>query len=375
MPTGKIREMTHDWLLVETLGIEPAVVAQGRRTKNLVPISAFLRRSPNLMAIQTAISETVRTRQSLSTITPRNDRVIRTEAVQMSDGRVHGVQVWIGPPDVEPPERPVPGPFKWDLTAGVATDTRESLYNSGRDPSTEATDGRAFAEDLPKRDLNPGETKVLSMAVKAEPGETLCTTWNLTDHNGESISVGFVVRAIEETQDDGSERLICRAMNWRAEREGDPLPDDNLAQRILNGLAQPGVHRAVIDPVNWKLLRWLDEPAPFIDWRVNASGEPSVNPADARHMARMAVEFANGATSGVLRIRSADGEWTPVYMTINRIELEEDTFAGLVAMRLPTESELAVVEFDEVADDEPPSPSAKKPRKSKARKDKAAKRG
>ena len=367
--------MTHDWLLVETLGIEPAVVAQGRRTKNLVPISAFLRRSPNLMAIQTAISETVRTRQSLSTITPRNDRVIRTEAVQMSDGRVHGVQVWIGPPDVEPPERPVPGPFKWDLTAGVATDTRESLYNNGRDPSTEATDGRAFAEDLPKRDLNPGETKVLSMAVKAEPGDTLCTTWNLTDHNGESISVGLVVRAIEEIQDDGSERLICRAMNWRAEREGDPLPEDNLAQRILNGLAQPGVHRAVIDPVNWKLLRWLDEPAPFIDWRVNASGEPSVNPADARHMARMAVEFANGATSGVLRIRSAEGGWTPVYMTINRIELEEDTFAGLVAMRLPTESELAVVEFDEVADDEQPSPSVKKPRKSKARKDKAAKRG
>ena len=131
----------------------------------------------------------------------------------------------------------------------------------------------------------------------------------------------------------------------------------------------------MIDPVNWKLLRWLDEPAPFIDWHVNASGEPSVNPADARHMARMAVEFANGATSGVLRIRSTDGGWTPVYMTINRIELEEDTFAGLVAMRLPTESELAAVEFDEVADDEQPSPSAKKPRKSKARKDKAAKRG
>ena len=123
--------MTHDWLLVETLGTEPAVVAQGRRTKNLIPISAFLRRSPNLMAIQTAIAETVRTGESMSTITPRNDRVIRTEAVQMSDGRMHGVQVWIGPPDVEPPERLVPGPLKWDLTAGVATDTPESIYNSG----------------------------------------------------------------------------------------------------------------------------------------------------------------------------------------------------------------------------------------------------
>ena len=58
--TGKIRAMSHDWLLVETLGGEPVVVADGRQTKNLVPISVFLRRSPDLMAIQTAISETVR---------------------------------------------------------------------------------------------------------------------------------------------------------------------------------------------------------------------------------------------------------------------------------------------------------------------------
>ena len=115
--------MTHDWLLVETLGSEPAVVAQGRQTKNLVPISAFLRRNPNLMAIQTAIGETVRAGVGLSSITPKNDRVIRTEVVQMSDGRIHGVHVWIGPPDLEPPERPIPGPLKWDLTRGIATDT------------------------------------------------------------------------------------------------------------------------------------------------------------------------------------------------------------------------------------------------------------
>ena len=111
--------MNHDWLLVETLGSEPAVVAQGRRTKNMVPISAFLRRNPHLMAIQTAIGETVRAGQGLSSITPKNDRVIRTEVVQMSDGRIHGVHVWIGPPDMEPPDRPIPGPLIWDLTSGI----------------------------------------------------------------------------------------------------------------------------------------------------------------------------------------------------------------------------------------------------------------
>ena len=61
--------MTHDWLLVETLGSEPAVVAQGLHTKNVVPVSAFLRRNPHLMAVQTAIGETVHLRpQSWQTL-------------------------------------------------------------------------------------------------------------------------------------------------------------------------------------------------------------------------------------------------------------------------------------------------------------------
>ena len=44
--------MGHDWLLVETLGDEPAVVAQGRQLKNLVPITTFLKRSPYLAAVR-----------------------------------------------------------------------------------------------------------------------------------------------------------------------------------------------------------------------------------------------------------------------------------------------------------------------------------
>ena len=165
--------MTHDWLLVETLGDEPAVVAQGLELKDLVPISTFLRRRPHLSAVRTAIAESVQTGQSLNSITPKRDRVIRTEPVVMSDGRIHGVQVWIGPADEDPPERPIPGPLKWDLTAGAATDTRESLANSGKNPDVEVVFGRAFVEDLPPRQLNPNESKVLAMAAQVEPGRTL----------------------------------------------------------------------------------------------------------------------------------------------------------------------------------------------------------
>ncbi|MBO0680972.1 DUF5593 domain-containing protein [Mycolicibacterium sp. S2-37] len=337
--------MAHDWLLVETLGAEPVVVAQGAQTKNLVPISAFLRRNPHLMAVQNAISETLRSCLGLTSITPMNDCVIRTEVVQMTDGRIHGVHVWVGAPDSDPPERPLPGPLVWDLTTGMATDTAQSLANSGRDPDREQTHGRSFAEDLPMRDLNSSETKVLAMAIRPEAGQTFCSTWDVTDHRGEMITVGFAARALLEPQDDGSERMICRAMNWRAEREGPAVPPDHLAQRILNGLAQSGVHRALVDLETWKLLKWLDEPAPFYDWRAN-----EVHPDDGIHLARMIVEFADGAATAVLRMRTTDDDWAPVHLTMNRVELEPDAVAGLASVRLPTDAEIRAAHLTPAAD-------------------------
>jgi hypothetical protein len=333
--------MTHDWLLVETLGNEPAVVAQGNQTKNLVPISVFLRRNPHLMAIQSAIGETVRSGKGLSSITPKNDRVICTEVVQMTDGRIHGVHVWAGPPDSEPPERNVPGALKWDLTNGIATDTAESLSNSGMNPATEATHGRAFAEDLPTRDLNPSETRVLTVAIKPEPGRTFCSTWDVTDHEGNPIAVGFVARIMLESDDRGPERLICRAMNWRAARDQPAVTPGDLAQRILNGLAEPGVHRAVVDPRSWTLLKWLDEPCPFYDWRSRDDGEPLVHPDDDDEVAAMTADFDMRAASRVLRLRANGGGWTPIHVTVHRVELEDGVVAGLLSLRQPTDEEIA----------------------------------
>ncbi|BBX75871.1 DUF5593 domain-containing protein [Mycobacterium shinjukuense] len=330
--------MSHDWLLVETLGDEPAVVAQGRQLKNLVPIGTFLRRSPYLAAVRTAIAETLETGQSLTSLTPKSDRVIRTEPVMMSDGRIHGVHVWTGPADEEPPERPTPGPLKWDLTLGVATDTPESLANTGKNPEIEVTSGRAFADDLPSRELNPNESKVLAMTVNAEPGQTLCSTWDLTDCQGNPIRVGFTARSVMEPGQDGRDHLVVRAMNWRAVSKGPVGPIDSLAQKILNGLSQTGVHRALVDLKNWTLLKWLDEPCPFYDWRVI---EPRVHPDDEALMSAMTTEFANGASSRVLRLPGNDTDWVPVHVTVNRVELEPDTFAGLISLRLPTDDELA----------------------------------
>lgn len=320
--------MADDWLLVETLGIEPVVVAEGTQPKNLVTLSAFLRRSPHIAAIRTAIAETVHTGQPLASITPKNRRVIRTEPVQMPDGKVHGVHVWSGPAATEPPDRPIPGPLVWDLTLGVATDTPESRANSGASPPGDAG---AFTEELPTRDLTPNEKQVLALAIKSEPGQTLCSSWDVTDWEGNQVRVGFVVRNALETGADGRDHLIARGMNWRGELHGEAMEPEEMARQVLDDLAQPGVYRALVDLNRWALVKWLDEPCPFYDW--SDTDSPRLHPDDEGR-----------AGSGVLRLRGPDDTWVPVHVTLNQVEVGENTFAGLIALRMPTSEELAEAE-------------------------------
>jgi hypothetical protein len=153
---------------------------------------------------------------------------------------------------------------------------------------------------------------------------------------------------------------MCRAMNWRSLRDESTSDSVDLAQRILSGLAQPGVHRAIVDLRTWTLLKWLDDPCPFYDWRASTAGDSVVHPDDAAAMAAMTTEFAKGAAARVLRLRANGGVgWTPIHVTTHRVELEAGTFAALLALRLPTEAELM--------DFHTGPPEAGKPRKVRVR--------
>jgi len=326
-----------DWLLVETLGDQPVVVAQGRQMKNFVPLAVFLRRNPNLAAIQTAIAETVTSGTGLASITPKTKRVIRTEPVQMSDGRIHAVHVWCGPTDDEPPQRPIPGPLKWDLTAGEGTATVEYLTNAGMDPAHESLTGRAFVEDIPSRSLNRDESKALAWTIDVAPDRTYCATWDFADKLGGFRRVGWCARTLLEPTEDGTDHLIGRAMNVLETVSESPQGTENLADRILSGLAQPGVHRVIIDLNTWTLLKWIDDPCPYFNWR----GRVQMHPTDReRLLGRMTEELDHGTTSAVLRLPGNDGGFVPLHVTVSKVELEDGVTAGLVTVRQPTDSEL-----------------------------------
>ena len=65
----------------------------------------------------------------------------------------------------------------------------------------------------------------------------------------------------------------------------------------------------------------------------------------------MTKEFANGATSRVLRLPGNETDWVPVHVTVNQVELEAETFAGLLSLRLPTDEEVAAAGLASPTDD------------------------
>jgi len=329
--------VSQDWLLIETLGEQPAVVAQGRQMKNFVPLTVFLRRNPHLGSVSAAITATVTGRTGLALGTADGKRMIRTEPVVMTDGRIHGVHLWYGPSGAEAPERPLPGAWRSNLEL-TSSLTPQFLLNIGRDPAVEPLDGRSIADDIPVGDFNPGEAEALSWAVDLGPGRTFAANWGFRDPGGLHRRVGFCIRIRLEAAADGTEHLVGRSMNV-LESVSDAAPStEQLAQRVIDGMARPGVHRAIIDLDNWTLIKWLDAPCPFYDWRA----KPQLHPEDQqRFSAQIREELAYDQTSVVLRLPSRGGGWTPVHVTINRIELDRGVFAGLVALRRPTGDELA----------------------------------
>lgn len=330
--------MTSEWLLLETLGEQPVVVAHGTQTKTFVPITVFLRRNPNLDVILAAVAETVARGEGLTVTATANDRIIRTEAVVLSDGRVHGVHLWYGPAGADPPERPLPGAYKADLNVGESCVTPQFLINLGKDPAEESLVGRSLAEDIPSRSFNEGEATALSWVVSLAAGQTFAANWDFPNERGTFRRVGWCVRVIAETVEDGSEHLIARSMNVLDAVHDSPFPNDHLAQRVIDGMARPGVHRAIVDLGNWMLIKWLDEPCPFYNWR----GRAQMHPEDyERFAAEMQEELEFDQTSAVVRLPANDGGWTPVHVTVNRIELDTGVFAGLVSLRQPTPDEVA----------------------------------
>ncbi|SKT85338.1 Uncharacterised protein [Mycobacteroides abscessus subsp. massiliense] len=326
--------MSHDWLLLDTLGEEPFVIAVDAQPKKMIPLRKFLGRNRHLDLINTAIAETRATNTAITRHTPSGNRVIYTHPVAMDTGPVHGVHLWFGPTDTAPPVRPRAGAWVTNLDTGIGNGNADALDIVGADPFNRP-EGRTTAEDYHVIQDPHSESEIFAKMVNAQDGDTFCDTFPGVNHLGEPIQTHFSCRYIVTTNNGVRER-ICRAILISAEQDepanAAPRPLI-LAQQVLVATTEPGTFRALINLRNLTLLKWLGEPMTQMHWEYDPDNNPKIHPDDIPTAKAMVKALAEHSTEAQLRLRGRDGTWLPVHITANLVLLDQHTTAGLATIR------------------------------------------
>jgi hypothetical protein len=317
-------------MLLETLGDEPTVIAIGLQARNMTPLESVLGRNRHRPLIEAAITECRRTGEPAVAVTPAQDRIVRVHPISMGPVNVHGVQVWFGPADLEPPRRPIAGACLGDLDTSVTTLTAEYFDVMGFDPRNRS-EKQAIAEGLAPVLPSPHNAELMANVVNPELETTFCGTCLAADYQGNVLQVHYAGRASKETNAAGAveriNRIVCtRVENTPAE------PRMGLAQQILEAVAAPGVHRLLINVDTFAVLKWIDEPYPGLAWRYDLDRPENIHPEDAALAYAMREQLRAGSTAGVLRVRATSGGWLRVHASATKFALRDNAFAALVTL-------------------------------------------
>lgn len=339
--------MAADWLLVETFGghrREPTVMAVGSSPRNLVSLRAVLGRGPFLPDTLALIARVVASGRPAETATTTGKRRIIGYPMVTFGGGVHGVHVWVGRPDEEPPERDPAGAWHISLTRHVSSrsDDLLRLYGTSAENWRNEHDlAELFAYG--RLQTNSDESKALALMVNASAGTEHQATWTVTRDDGVRRAAHFACRCVEVPGADGRVELVVRGITHdigpaESVPAAPPPAPVLLAQQVLAAEAVAGRSRAIVDLRTMRLLRWLDDPMPGVAWKLGVSHRPAIHRADLRAAVAMSEQLAaKGRAYGSLRLRSESGGWVEVDVEAALMLLDQHTTAALVTLTLPGE--------------------------------------
>lgn len=334
--------MADRWLLIETFGgeghSEPSVIAVGRTVKKMVPLASVLGRGRYLDDVRALVARVAGDREPAAAASRDGRRQLAGEPLAVA-GRVHGVFVWTGGPDEEPPPRDLAGAWCFNLTRDttVRSDELFDLYGVAlADRQYE----RRIAEMFGRLITNDDEASGLALLVRSQPGDEHQATWAVRrEDNGELRAASFACRVMTEPGLDGQDEIVVRGITHdigAAEQTPSAPPRMVLAQQVIAAEKQPGRHRAIINLRRLTLIRWVDEPMPGVAWQLDAQHPPAIHPDDLPLARQLSDQLASQPrVEGVLRLRAVTGGWIPVEITANLMLLDQHTTAALVTASEP----------------------------------------
>ncbi|MET9631651.1 GAF domain-containing protein [Lentzea sp. NPDC006480] len=288
------------------------------------------------------IARVVETGEPLEVAATAGKRRIIGHPLATYGGGVHGVYVWVGRPDEEPPPRDPAGAWHINVTQHISSrsDDLLRLYGTSAENWRNQHDlAELFAYG--RLQTNSDESKALALLVNATVGNEHQATWTVTRDDGVRRAAHFACRCVEVRTGAGRIERIVRGITHDI-GAADSVPAAPppapvlLAQQVLAAEATSGRWRAIVDLRTMRLLRWIDDPMPGVAWKLDVARRPAIHREDLRTAAKMSEELASsGRACGPLRLRSERDDWMEVSVEAALMLLDQHTIAALVTLTLP----------------------------------------
>ncbi|MFE3317546.1 GAF domain-containing protein [Nocardia sp. NPDC059195] len=300
----------HGWTLVETL--EPGrlgVVARDHQARERTSLDRVVQdriasgRAPAREAtewLETLITE-MRTHPEMaaSERVLRNGQTVHARLVPViGPGKVlHGVHVWLGNDAARPEREPVSAfAFTWD--------SRERLAEI---PGlTNGSDRSSLTAPEIFRFLEPVDGLALIRALLSpEPA----ASWSgaVTTTVGEQKRPGHVVMVAQLPD-------RWRGLLFETSQSAAAMSLEAAALAAIPRMSQ--VHMALVDLAKMRLLRWITDPLPEVQWKGQVDNRDTPHPDDVQRIFASAAEtFAGRTESSVvngIRLRRRGGGWVVV---------------------------------------------------------------
>ncbi|WP_068020820.1 GAF domain-containing protein [Nocardia mexicana] len=311
----------NDWLLVETLGSEPTVVADGRRAREWTSVSRSRRTvGPKAADLMTTLVDRLR---------HGSDPEVRIAAdglcgvvlpVRCAFGSVHGVQLWVGESGDRPPPRPAVAAWDWMSETELAhhgPGLEELVF--GRAPQ-DVRAVRTPPEVFGRMVRFDGRMEYMAIVAGTDPTGFWQGEADFRGDDGRVRVIRMVVRVHR------GEKHVTRALVYEAtDTSSQPAADLAMTRAVARAA---GVGVGFVELVMGLVYEWTNEPPPPLQrWLTE---RPQLHPDDvaAYREACREVSSAGRIRELVYRIRFSGTDWIAVQAELSR--LGDEPAAGLI---------------------------------------------
>jgi hypothetical protein len=329
-----------EWLLVETFvgsRAETTLIAVGNSPRRMVPLRNLLR-GRSLGDIEAAVATVRQSRQPLESLV--SGRRVLAHPLSTFAGHLNGIWIWTGAVSADVPPRGAAGAWQIDLDTDTVSASPE-LLDFYRVPPDDRRTRRSLAEGFTRLVISADEPSVLAAIVEGRPGQTHQTTWTIRLDDGELRAAQIAYRIVEDETTTGDIRPILLGITQDigpAANTASATAPAGMAQKLLDGLAEPGQYRAIVNLRTLRLLRWVegDKPPTGIAWQHDPDDGTAhwIHPDDIGLAKAMIARLGRGKAESTLRFRTTRGAWRHVPVTAHLIELDASTNAALMTLDL-----------------------------------------